>query len=47
MWLYCKYDEVGLGVEAKCSHNLVFVKNHGAPRNAQDAGSFLHGLPFG
>ena len=43
---YCKYDEVGSGVEAKCSHNPVLVKGHGARRNAQDAGGFLHGLPF-
>ena len=43
---YCKYDEIGLGAEAKASHNLIFVKGHGAPRNAQDAGDFLRGLPF-
>jgi hypothetical protein len=44
---YCKYDEVGLGVDSKCLHNPVLVKGHGARRDAQDAGSFPHGLPFG
>jgi hypothetical protein len=42
-----KLEEIGVGLKAQFPHHAIFMKGYRPRRETQDAGSLLHGFPFG